>query len=256
VALVAAAALLYSLVRGLTDDRVDVAFSNAERVMSVERRLGIFIEPDVQAAVLGNDLVVDLANAVYIAYWPIVVGALGWLLIWRPASYRLYRNALLVSGLLSLAVFALFPLAPPRFLPEHGFADTIATHSAGYREFNASPLVNEYAAMPSLHLGWVLLVGIALVTLSRSTGVRVAGAMLPALMFASIVLTGNHYILDGIVGSVIVLTGLAAAATIAAMRTPNATPRGVTLLTISSRLPLSARSLLNRPSRLTRRGSS
>lgn len=208
VVLIAAAVLFYSLVRGLTDDRVDVAFANAERVMSFERTLGIFIEPDAQEAVLGNGLVVDLANAVYIAYWPIIIGTLGWLLLRHPTQYRLYRNALLMSGMLSLALFALVPLAPPRFLPEHGFTDTIAAHSAGYRDFNASPLVNEYAAMPSLHLGWVLLVSIAIVTVSQNRAVRGAAAALPALMFAAIVLTGNHYILDGLAGAVIVLASL------------------------------------------------
>jgi hypothetical protein len=211
VALIAAAALLYTLVRGLTDDRVDVAFANAEWVMSIERTLGIFIEARVQEATIGNGLVLDLANAVYIAYWPIIIGTLGWLLLRQPASYRLYRNTLLVSGMLSLVVFALFPLAPPRFLPEHGFTDTIAAHSSGYRDFNASPLVNEYAAMPSLHLGWVLLISIALVTVSQNRAVRVAAALLPAVMFAAIVLTGNHYILDGLAGSVIVLASLAIA---------------------------------------------
>ena len=97
-------------------------------------------------------------------------------------------------------IFALYPLAPPRFLPEHGFVDTIAANSAGYRDFNASALVNEYAAMPSLHVGWVLLVSIAIMNLVRSRAVRATAAVLPIAMFGAIVLTGNHYIVDGIAG--------------------------------------------------------
>lgn len=113
---IAAAALLYSLVRGLTDDRVEAAFANSERVISFERSVGVFVEADLQRAIVDNGLVVDVVNAIYIAYWPIVVGVFGWLLVRHGAVYSLYRNALLASGALSLAVFATFPLAPPRFL--------------------------------------------------------------------------------------------------------------------------------------------
>jgi PAP2 superfamily len=206
--LVATAALLYSLVRGLTDDRTEAAFANAERVIDFERRLGIFVEPDLQRWALGSDLIVDLANAVYIAYWPIIIGTLVWLLVTRPMVYPLFRSALLASGAVSLAVFALYPLAPPRFLPEYGFADTIAAHSDGYRDFNASALVNEYAAMPSLHFGWVLLASIAIGSVARTRWLRVGAATMPVLMLASIVLTGNHYLVDALVGGAVVLAGL------------------------------------------------
>jgi hypothetical protein len=208
---IAAAAMLYSLVRGLTDDRVDLAFTNAERVISFERALGIFVEPDLQDLALRSDLVTDLANAVYIAYWPIIIGTLLWLLIRRPESYAFFRNALLASGAFSLAVFASFPLAPPRFLPEYGFTDTIAENSDGYRDFNASALVNEYAAMPSLHFGWVLLASIAIIGVANNRAVRAAAVTLPVLMLASIVLTGNHYLVDAAVGGVVVLAGLGVA---------------------------------------------
>lgn len=208
---IAVAALLYSLVRGLTDDRVDAAFANAERVISFERWLGIFVEADLQRIALRGDAVVDFVNAIYIAYWPIVFGTLIWLLVRHPAVYPLYRNALLASGALSLAVFALYPLAPPRFLPEYGFVDTIARESEGYRSFNASALVNEYAAMPSLHFGWVLLLAIAVGTLARNRIARAGAVVTPGLMLAAIVLTGNHFFIDGVVGGAIVLAGLSIA---------------------------------------------
>lgn len=213
VAFIGAAALLYSLVRGLTDNRVDAAFANAERVIEFEQSLGLFVEPRLQEAALSHPASADLANAVYIwGYWPVLGITLLWLLVRHPAAYPLYRNALLASGALSLAVFAAFPLAPPRFLPEYGFVDTIALRSSGYRDFNASALVNEYAAMPSLHFGWVLLLAIAWVTVARHRVVRLGGVVLPALMFAAVVLTGNHFIVDGVVAGVIVLAGLGAAA--------------------------------------------
>lgn len=212
---VGTAALLYSLVRGLTDDRVDLAFANAERLISFERGLGIFVEPRIQGWAVASDVVVNMANAIYILYWPIIVGTLVWLLARRPQAYGFYRNALLASGGFSLAVFALYPLAPPRFMPEHGFVDTIAAHSQGYREFNASALVNEYAAMPSLHFGWVLLAGIAIYRLVDHRLAKAAAVALPVLMLSAIVLTGNHYLMDAIVGGAVVMGGLGVAALVA-----------------------------------------
>lgn len=211
VMLIAVAALLYSLVRGITDDRVGAAFDNAARVVSFERGVGLYVEPDLQAAVIDSDFVVKAANALYMAYWPIMIGTLVWLLVWHPHRYRLFRNAVLVSGAFSLAVFAVYPLAPPRFVDGLGIVDTIAAHSPGYRDMNASALVNEYAAMPSLHVGWTLLVAIAVISLTRSPVVRIAAATLPVLMLIATVLTANHYIVDGLAGSAIVVAGLAIA---------------------------------------------
>jgi hypothetical protein len=222
--LVGTAALLYSLVRGLTDDRVDLAFANAERLISFEHRLGIFVEPRLQSWAVASDVVVNVANAIYILYWPIIVGTLVWLVARRPEAYRFYRNALLASGGFSLAVFALYPLAPPRFMPEHGFVDTIAAHSNGYREFNASALVNEYAAMPSLHFGWVLLAGIAIYRLVDHRLARAVAAALPIMMLSAIVLTGNHYLMDAVVGGGVVVAGLGIAHLLARRTEPQLSP--------------------------------
>jgi membrane-associated phospholipid phosphatase len=206
--LIASAVVLYALVRGLANDRVAAAFDHAEQVIAFERSVGLFVEPALQRAIIDNDIVVAAVNVVYIAFWPVVVLTLAWLLLRRPAAYPRYRNAVLASGALSLVLFALYPLAPPRFVPEYGFVDTIAQHATTYRTLNTPALVNEYAAMPSLHFGWVLLVGIVWVTLTRHTLVRVLGVVLPVLMFASIVLTANHYIVDGIAGAAVIVLGL------------------------------------------------
>jgi hypothetical protein len=217
-ALIAFAAGLYTLVRGLANDRVDAAFDHAEQVISFERSVGLFVEPAWQRAIIDNDIVVAAANAVYIAFWPVVVLTLAWLLLRRPAAYPRFRNAVLASGALSLALFAVYPLAPPRFVPEYGFVDTIAQHATTYRTLNAPALVNEYAAMPSLHFGWVLLVGIVWVTLTRHVVIRALGVVLPVLMFAAIVLTANHYIVDGIVAAAVIVLGLVIAGLIDSAR--------------------------------------
>jgi hypothetical protein len=211
VTLIAAAALLYTLVRGLTSDRIAVAFDNAEQVITFERSLGIFVEPELQGAILGNDVLIRAVNLLYIGYWPMILVTLGWLLVRRPAQYPRFRNAILASGALSLVIFALYPLAPPRFLPQYGFVDTVEQSASTYRTLTDPSLVNDYAAMPSLHFGWVLLLGIALITLTQHRITRIAGVVLPLLMFASIVLTANHYLVDGLVGGAVILFGLGVA---------------------------------------------
>jgi membrane-associated phospholipid phosphatase len=211
VAFIGAAAMLYTLVRGLTSDRTAVAFDNAEQVISLERALGMFVEPELQGAILGNDLLVRAVNLLYIGYWPMIFGTLAWLLVRRPAQYPRFRNAVLASGGLSLVIFAFYPLAPPRFMPQYGFVDTVEQTASTYRTLTNSSLVNDYAAMPSLHFGWVLLLGIALVTLAHSWVLRVAGVVLPLLMLVAIVLTANHYIVDGLAGGGVIVFGLAVA---------------------------------------------
>ncbi|TDD97559.1 phosphatase PAP2 family protein [Jiangella asiatica] len=215
IAFLVAAALAYSLVRGVTSDRVDAAFRNAEDVISFEKSLGIHVETELQGLILDHGWAVDLANGFYIyGYWPVFVLTLIWLIVRRPVAYPFYRNALLASGALSLVIFALYPLAPPRFLPWHGFVDTVTLEATTYREMNSPTFVNEYAAMPSLHFGWILLLGIALVALARHFVVRIIGAVMPVLMFAAIVLTGNHYVVDALVGGAVVVAGLGIAVTI------------------------------------------
>ena len=208
-AFIVAAALLYTLVRGFTGDRVDRAFRHAEQVITFERSTGLDMETDLQGLILEHGWAVDAANAVYIyCYWPVFLLTLLWLIVRRPDAYPKYRNALLASGALTLVVFAFFPLAPPRFMSEHGFVDTITVAAPTYRQLNSPAFVNEYAAMPSLHFGWVLLFAIAWVTLTKHPVTRALGALLPVLMFFAIIMTGNHYVVDAVAGGVIVLAGL------------------------------------------------
>jgi hypothetical protein len=203
---------LYSRVRGIADNQIHVAYDNAERIIALERALNIFEERSVQRAVIGNEAIIHIANTVYIwGFAPLMVGALAWLIVRRPAHYALFRNALLASGAVALVLFATFPLAPPRFMPQYGFVDTVELHASWYRTFNGSAVVNEYAAMPSLHFGWVLLAGIAIGMLAKYRAVRIAAIAAPLLMFAAIVVTANHYFVDGVVGAAVVACGLAGA---------------------------------------------
>ncbi len=208
----APAYLLYFFIRGLMETRDGAAFGAAGRIIELERSLGIFWEQRLQQQILRHDPLVSLVNWIYIwGHWPVIFGTLIWLVLHDRASYRRYRNAILISGALGLVIFALFPVAPPRFMADWGFVDTVTQRSHAYRVLQPPSLTNPYAAMPSLHLGWNLLIGIALFRHGARRATKLAGLLLPTAMFASIVLTANHYLLDGLGGAAVALVGLWAA---------------------------------------------
>lgn len=214
--LLAAALLLYLFVRGLIRGRGEAAFAHAAEVIRREQRLGMFWEPRLQAWALAHPWVVTLANWTYVfAFWPALAGTLAWLFARHREAVALYRNALLISGGIGLICFAVFPLAPPRFLPSWGFVDTVATESNTYAALYPTSVANRYAAMPSLHVGWTLLMGIALATRAGNRLVRAVGIVLPPAMFAATVLTANHYLVDGVAGAAVVLVGLGTASSLA-----------------------------------------
>jgi membrane-associated phospholipid phosphatase len=127
----------------------------------------------------------------------------------RTVFLRL-RNAMVASGLMGLCVYTTYPVAPPR-LAGMGFVDTITEQSSSYRVLQPPAFVNQYAAMPSLHVGWDLLVGLALVAAAGSVALRTVGRLMPVVMGAATVLTANHYVLDVLVGAAFGLAGWAVA---------------------------------------------
>ncbi len=200
----------YFVIRGEVDARASDAIHNAQQIIDLERRLGIFIEPELQQRMLRSETLETVMNWVYIwLHWPVVTVTMIWLVVRRPPRvFAVYRNAFLISGAIGMIVFALYPVAPPRLIPGFGFDDTILDHSRSYRVLQPPALTNPFAAMPSLHVGWNLLVGIAIAREVRNLPLRIFGVVMPALMFSATVLTANHYILDGIVGGLLTTTCL------------------------------------------------
>jgi hypothetical protein len=159
--------------------------------------------------VIQHGWLAEVLGYIYIyGHWPVLLATLLWLLIRHRDAYRKFRNAMLLSGAAGLVIFAVFPVAPPRFLTAYGFVDTVSERTSAYRVLQPPAFVNQYAAVPSLHFGWNLLMGIAVASLGGHWIIRLFGWLMPILMFAAIVLTANHYIVDGVAGGVIALLGL------------------------------------------------
>ena len=204
-AIFAAAYLTYFGVRALTEGSVPQALANAARVARVERLTGVDWEGAAQSAILGHDALVRLANWVYIfGHWPLLLLAGVLLYRYRSRHYYLLRDVCLISGAIGLVIFALFPVAPPR-LAGGGVIDTITHYASGYRTVLPASLVNEYAAMPSFHAGWSVLLGIVVFRASRAWPLRAFAVVMPAAMVVAVVVTANHFVLDVFAGTAIVL---------------------------------------------------
>jgi len=211
-AIVVPAYFVYFMVRGSVEGRTQEAIGRAARLMKLEESIGIFWEPTLQQLVVGERMILDLLNWVYVwGHWPVIVVAALWLFFFHQDHYRLYRNAFLISGAIGLVIFATLPVAPPRLMESGGFVDTVSLYSKAYRVLQPPAFVNQYAAMPSLHFGWNLIVGIAAFRHAPHPILKVLGALSPAVVCLSIVLTANHYILDAVAGGSVALLGLALA---------------------------------------------
>jgi hypothetical protein len=207
-AIVLTAYFVYFLIRGATEGRAAEAIARAQSLESLESKLCLLVEVRLQEALLGVRGVLEAANGIYIWWhWPVIGVAGLWLYLTRQDRYRVYRNTMLVSGAIGVVIFALFPTAPPR-LADPAIIDTVVEHSQVYRVMQPPPLTNQYAAIPSLHFGWNLLIGIALFRESRVPVVRAFGLISPPLMLLATVVTGNHYVLDTIAGGTLVLVSL------------------------------------------------
>ncbi len=211
VGLVSLAVLLYFGVRGLTQGDVETATRNGLEVLRFERLMGIDIEHWAQQLILDHHWIVTIANWIYIwGHWPVIVAALVWLHRTRRLDYLQLRNAMFISGAIGLLIFANYAVAPPRLL-DVGLTDTVTDFSNSYRVLQPPSLVNKYAAVPSLHVGWNLLIGIALIRASKNWLVRTLGFLSPVAMTITVIVTANHYVVDAILGVGVALAGWAVA---------------------------------------------
>lgn len=219
--LIVALFLVYKVARVAADGHVDEAFRNARTIWDTERLLRLPAEPAVQGYLLGSHGLIEAANSYYAyVHFPATAACLIWLYLWRPAHYRWTRNVIVLLTAAALAVHFLMPLAPPRMLGETGMLDLGRLYGpAVYGPPETDQISNQYAAMPSLHVGWALLVAIALIT-ATTHRYRALWLLHPAITLLVVVATGNHYWLDAVAATVL----LAAAYFLLRRQRPAAVP--------------------------------
>jgi hypothetical protein len=217
------------------------AFANALQVIDLQRSMGMYFEADLQRWYMDLPLkgLIRVWNFYYgLAHFLVTLGALIWLFRSFPERYRLWRNTLAVTTLLALIGFATYSLMPPRLLDDpgiyggcqvyadvdradlpdeagvppcdrYGYVDTVAVHG-GWASFGSdemSRVSNQFAAMPSMHVGWSLWVVLVLVPLLRSRWARALVVLHPILTLFAIMVTGNHYWIDAVGGAICLALG-------------------------------------------------
>jgi hypothetical protein len=198
---------LYLLVRGISTAGADEALANARRLIEAERSLGLFHEERLQDALAPLHPV--LSAYYMLGFAPLLVGVLVWLLVRHPAAYRELRIVLLLSLVFASMAYVMLPTAPPRLVPGLGIADTVGLSARGEDGSFSGIRFNPYAAMPSMHVGWSLLIGLFAFRMARARSVQMFFAAHPLLMAIAVTATGNHFFLDSLVGAAVALATLA-----------------------------------------------
>ena len=225
VTLFGAAYLAYRIVRGAVAADANTAFVHALQVISLERTLHVFVEPSIQAWASGSHFLMVVSSWLYVnAQTTVTVAALVYLYLRHNRNFYFVRNMFMVAMAIALLGYVVFPTAPPRFLPEWGFSDSVADLT-GVHVSHASAamtaLVNPYAAVPSMHVAFALMIGWPLARLVRWPVVRVLWLVYPFLMAFVIVVTANHFIIDAVLGALTAAASAYAAGWLARAR-PNA----------------------------------
>jgi PAP2 superfamily len=214
----------YEATRGIIPHQEDVALRHGLAVVGIEKSWNIFLEWWVQAVVfrhaqwhfgpltIDRGAIISLVNHFYLySHFVGTPAFLVWLYLFRRNHFRFVRDVIVITTSLSVVIYIVFPMMPPRLMGEyldlpHGYRiqDTLAP-ILNYKLQQAQIGYNPYAAMPSLHFAWALILGVTLVLCGRHLVLRLVGLLYPVMMLATILISGNHLLLDA-AGSVIVVT--------------------------------------------------
>jgi hypothetical protein len=187
-----------------------IAYSNAYRLVNFEIDHGFFFEQRLQSLFLPNHVLMNAIDAFYaFAHLFVTLGFLIWLYVRRNEVFGFVRNLLYLTTGVALIVYMAFPTTPPRMFPNLGFVDpAVLLGAAANNTQVTSYTYNPFAAMPSLHLVYALIVGCTLVAVGRRPWLRALGAIYPVMMLAVILISANHWILDA-AGAVVVVAASA-----------------------------------------------
>jgi len=199
---------MYEVVRGAGDTSVSVARDHTADIVSLERALHVFHEQTVQEWSRGVPFLPALLGLAYMSmHFGVTALAVRWVYRERRQAFPIVRTTLIASTALALVGYVVYPAAPPR-LAGLGFSDTVTKHTGlNLSSDLLGSFYNPVAAVPSLHFGYALIVGVVVFKLARRRWVRLLGAVYPAFMLFDIVATGNHFWFDAAAGGAVVAAG-------------------------------------------------
>jgi len=196
---------LYSLGRNAIPQQAAIATRHGESVQRLQDRLHLNFELSINHWVAAHEWVAQVMDYYYATlHFVVTIGVMVWLFVRRPHIYRGARTVLFTTTLIALAGFALYPLAPPRLLPGVSYIDTLLKfHTWGsLADPDVAAHSNQYAAMPSLHIGWALWCGISIFMCAQRLWIRILALVYPLFTLTVIIGTANHYLIDAVGGAV------------------------------------------------------
>jgi hypothetical protein len=212
----------YRLVRGTVDDPVGaaIAFQHSRDVIGFEQSLGIFVEPSINGWISRLPALSDVVSWIYLnAQFTVTMASLVYIYLRHNSSFYFVRNMFAVAMWTANVGFMLFPAAPPRFFPEWGFTDSVASLTHVSRDSVAvNHLVNQYAAIPSMHVAFALMIAIPLARLAAHRVTRAVWTVYPFLVAFVIISTANHFLTDAVLGALTAAFGAWTAAALARAR--------------------------------------
>jgi PAP2 superfamily len=214
------AELSYEAVRGLADGAREQAFVNGANVISLEKSLHTFFEPSLQSVFINHGWVIDFANYMYMnSHFVVTTTFLVWLYLFRNKNFYFVRNMFVVAMALAIVGYALVPTAPPRLFPQEGFVDTITDFAQVNHDSGLVKLfINPYAAIPSMHVAFSTMIGVTGVLVARHKLSKIIWAAYPVLVFWVVVVTANHFWIDGAAGLLVATLAMLAATSLARAR--------------------------------------
>lgn len=200
---------VYDMARARAEVRQGPALQHGQAILDVERWLHVAVEQSMNIWVTAHHAASLLASYFYqFAHVTVTLSVLGWCWVRRPEIYRVARNALVLTNVIGLTVFLVLPVAPPRLLPGEGFVDAVAL--AGFGTTHGGPVpADQYGALPSLHLAWAVWATVIAMRMLGSSPYRRLCWIYPALVTIGVVVTGNHYLLDAVAGTLVAVSALA-----------------------------------------------
>ncbi|MCJ0868007.1 phosphatase PAP2 family protein [Streptomyces sp. AP-93] len=212
VLLIAVSYWTYSLIRNAVPEQKAAALANADWIWKAEQALGIAVEEKVNHAVNSVTWLVVGMNYYYATlHFVMTIGVLVWIYRFHPGRYAATRLVLFATTGVALVGYYFYPLAPPRLMNGQNFVDTVLVHHTwgSMASGNLKHMSNQYAAMPSMHIGWSLWCGLTIFAVASAPWARILGLLYPTATLVVIVATANHFWLDAVGGLLCLAFGYA-----------------------------------------------
>ena len=214
---------LYRLVRGQVFTQSAAAFEHARDIVSLERGLHVFVEPQIQHWAIGTGWVDDVGSWMYLnTHFVVTTCTLAFIYLFRNEHFYFVRNMFMVAMGLALVGYLVYPTAPPRMLPELGFSDSVADFTGVSSDASVNALYNPYAAVPSMHVGFALMLSVPMVRMTRRRWAKALWAIYAPIVACVVVVTANHWVFDAATGALAALVAAVAAQTLLARVRPRA----------------------------------